>query len=458
MKRLFHEGQSPESAVSADTTRQSRGGPADETPSPTPEPCGCGCASPDAGVRGEALPPAGGGAAPRDFPSAAGRNPFQMAPPPSPEPCCGAPAEPEGSEEERPGYSVWHFVEGFRETPAGLVPRVKTVWERQDWTGAFLTRTGISAAGYRARWDRSAYKVAPGLYCVGEPDADAPVVVTANYKLTFDHVRRALSGVAAWILVLETWGVNVWCAAGKGTFGTEEVLRRVKATGLDKVVNHRELIVPQFGAVGVAAHKVVKGCGFRVLYGPVQARDLKEFFRVGKKTDTAMRRVTFDFWERAVLTPVEVSNLIRLKLLLVLAGLFIVSGIAPSIFEFGDAWTRGLAALAALAAGVLAGAVAVPILLPWIPGRSFYLKGAILGILAGAGAAVCFWNWAGGLGGVSMVLAAAAVSSWMAMNFTGCTPYTSPSGVEKEMRRGIPLQIAAAVVAVVVWVAVPFVA
>ncbi len=452
MSSPTHEGQSPESV--------------DETTSPTPEPCGCGCDcdSPDAGVRGESFPPAGvQGAEP---PVASRRpSPFTMAPPPVQEPCCGAAsAEPKGSEEERPGYSVWHFVEGFRETPAGLVPRVKTAWERSDYVGAFLTRTGIGAAGYRAGWDRSAYKIAPGLYCVGEPDADSPVIVTANYKLTFDHVRRALAGVDAWILVLETWGVNVWCAAGKGTFGTEEVIRRVKATGLDKVVSHREIIVPQFGAVGVAAHKVVKGCGFRVLYGPVQARDIKGFLQAGKKTDTAMRRVTFDFWERAVLTPVEVTNLIRLKLLLVLAGLFIVSGIAPSIFEFGDGWTRGLAALAALVAGVLAGAVAVPILLPWIPGRAFYLKGAILGVLAGAGAAAYFWGQLGqlgefgGLGGVSMVLAATAVSSWMAMNFTGCTPYTSPSGVEKEMRRGIPLQISAVVIAFVVWIAVPFIA
>jgi hypothetical protein len=455
MKPFSPEGQNPESAVSTD-----------ESSSTIPKPCGCGSAPvspPIGGGRGESFPPAGVQGA---EPPATSRSPFQMAPPPpAPEPCCGAaPAEPKGSDEERPGYSVWHFVEEFRETPAGLAPRVKTAWERSDYVGAFLTRTGIGAAGYRAGWDRSAYKVAPGLYCVGEPNADAPVIVTANYKLTFDHVRRALDGVAAWILVLETWGVNVWCAAGKGTFGTDEVIRRVKATGLDRVVNHREIIVPQFGAVGVAAHKVVKGCGFRVLYGPVQARDLKGFLQAGKKTDTAMRRVTFDFWERAVLTPVEVTNLFRPRLLLILLGLFIVSGIAPSIFEFGDGWTRGLAALAALAAGVLAGAVAVPILLPWIPGRSFYLKGAILGVLAGAGAAACFWGQLGqfgelgGLGGVSMVLAAAAVSSWMAMNFTGCTPYTSPSGVEKEMRRGIPLQIAAVVVAVVVWVAVPFIA
>ena len=107
---------------------------------------------------------------------------------PAPEPCCAAPAEPEGSEDERPGYSLWHFVEGFRETPAGPVPRVKTVWDSPDRTGAILARTGIGAAGYRAGWDRSAYKVAPGLYCVGEPGEDAPVLVTANYKLTFDYL------------------------------------------------------------------------------------------------------------------------------------------------------------------------------------------------------------------------------------------------------------------------------
>ncbi|RXM20875.1 acetyl-CoA synthase subunit gamma, partial [Citrobacter sp. AAK_AS5] len=83
---------------------------------------------------------------------------------------------------------------------------------------------------WRVRWNikRMDYRVAPGLYAVGEPTADSPVLVTANYKLTFDGLRSELGGVDAWMLVLDTLGVNVWCAAGKGTFSTAELARRVR--------------------------------------------------------------------------------------------------------------------------------------------------------------------------------------------------------------------------------------
>jgi CO dehydrogenase/acetyl-CoA synthase gamma subunit (corrinoid Fe-S protein) len=103
---------------------------------------------------------------------------------------------------------------------------------------------------WRVRWSigRGSYRVEPGLYRVGRPGPASPVLVTANYKLTFDALRSELEGVDAWILVLETQGVNVWCAAGKGTFGTDELVNRVAATRLTEVVSHRKLVVPQLGA------------------------------------------------------------------------------------------------------------------------------------------------------------------------------------------------------------------
>jgi hypothetical protein len=43
------------------------------------------------------------------------------------------------------------------------------------------------------------------------------------------------------------------------------------------------------------------------------------------------------------------------------------------------------------------------------------------------------------------------------MNFTGSTPFTSPSGVEKEMRKAIPLQASALLIAMIAWVGAAFV-
>jgi CO dehydrogenase/acetyl-CoA synthase gamma subunit (corrinoid Fe-S protein) len=83
------------------------------------------------------------------------------------------------------------------------------------------------------------YRAAPGLYRIGQPDANSPVLVTANYKLTVDRVRKELVGMNVWLLVLDTKGVNVWCAAGKGTFGTDELVRRIQAANLNEVVGPR---------------------------------------------------------------------------------------------------------------------------------------------------------------------------------------------------------------------------
>ena len=149
----------------------------------------------------------------------------------------------------------------------------------------------------------------PGLYAVGAASADSPVLVTANYKLTFDTLRRELAGVDAWVLVLDTRGVNVWCAAGKNLFSHDELALRVQRTGLERVVRHRRLILPQLAATGVSARQVKKKCGFEVVWGPVRARDIHDFLRNGMKAEQAMRRVTFTFGERLVLVPVELSFL-----------------------------------------------------------------------------------------------------------------------------------------------------
>ncbi len=57
---------------------------------------------------------------------------------------------------------------------------------------------------------------------------------------------------------------------------------------------------------------------------------------------------------------------------------------------------------------------------------------------------------------LALLLVTMAISSYLAMNFTGATPFTSPSGVEKEMRKAIPLQVAATLIALVIWVGAAF--
>jgi hypothetical protein len=362
--------------------------------------------------------------------------------------CCGPPPSPPSGPMEKPGYRLWPFVEDFIGTPAGQVPVVATRLNRSDRFGTFLARSsGI----------RNSYKIAPGLYAVGKPDEQSQVLVTANYKLTFDHLRKELGGLNVWILVLDTRGINVWCAAGKAFFGTDELIHRIRLTGLENVVQHRELILPQLGATGVNAHAVKKGSGFKVIWGPIRVDDIKAFIQNGRKADKRMRLVTFTFWERLVLAPIEVSQVLKPAFWVFLA-LVVLSGIGPSVFSFGAAWHRGLMALAALVMGIFAGACVTPACLPWVPGTAFSIKGTITGVLGGIILALVFRNQAGWLEMAGLILLTGALGSYLAMNFTGSTPYTSPSGVEKEMRRAIPVQALAVVLAVIGWVTSAFVA
>jgi acetyl-CoA decarbonylase/synthase complex subunit gamma len=290
------------------------------------------------------------------------------------------------------------------------------------------------------------YLVPPGLYAVGDPTPDDPVVVTANYKMTYDIVRRALADRNVWILVLETFGVNVWCAAGKGTFGTEELIRRIAATGLARIVSHRRLLLPILGAPGVAAHEVTKQSGFSIAYATIRAGDLPEFLDNGMVTTPVMRKLTFSFYERLVLLPVEVVTAMRSASIIALC-LFLLGWV---LVDTATGIRMAGAYLGALLTGVIAG----PLLLPWLPGRSFAVKGAVVGL----GWSCAWYLLAGGSGWgptatIAAFLALPAVSAFYTLNFTGCSPFTSRSGVKREMRLSLPAMGGAIALSVLLLVA-----
>lgn len=290
-----------------------------------------------------------------------------------------------------------------------------------------------------ARWgvNRGAHRVTPGLYALGRPDAESPVFVTANYTLSFDALRSALPGVDGYILVLDTKGVNVWCAAGKGTFGTDELVHRIEATRLRDVVSRRVITLPQLGAPGVTAHDVKRRTGFRVRYGPVRARDLPEYLRTGQATPE-MRRVRFDWVDRLVLVPVEVVHTF-VKMAIAAVILFLIGGLP--------------AALAAVAA-VWAGCVLFPLLLPWLPTRDFSSKGFILGTIVALPFAAGLASQPGSTWWQRLIwlfvslLGMPAVTAYLSLNFTGSSTFTSRTGVRAEMYTYIPYMATMAAIAV----------
>lgn len=293
----------------------------------------------------------------------------------------------------------------------------------------------------RFGFKRSSIAIAPGLYAVGEPDGQSRVFVTSNYKMSFDHLRRSLKGFSAWIMVVDTKGINVWCAAGKGTFATDGVVSRIKECRLDEVVDHKEIILPQLSAVGVSGYEVKRMSGFRVVFGPVRTSDINEFMKNDMKSTPEMRRVSFDFIDRLVLTPVEVKNWIYLPVITIII-LFAVAGIYKGGYSFDLMISKGYILSIFALASYFAGTVAAPVLLPFIPGRMFSLKGFLLGSVVWLGLVMFFvpdfFN-AYTLGGLYLLVSSAV--SFLLMQFTGSTPLTGITGVEIEIQKSFRFQI-----------------
>lgn len=318
----------------------------------------------------------------------------------------------------------------FMGRPRPSFTRVGPQWTFADARGAArcrLTRFALH------------YNVSPGLYALGRPGRDAPVVVTGNYKLTFDILRRDLSGADCWILVLETNGMSVWCAAAQGSFGAEELSTRVARTRLADVVAHRVLTLPRLASESVRASDVLAQTGFQVRFGPVQSRCLPQYLKTAEVTPE-MEKVDFALRDRLVLVPMEMGKALKQFLVFAFAAL-IYAGLAPGGVDVQKALLGAWPLLVLGLGSVLAGSVLVPALLPWIPFRPFTVKGWLLGaVVTGA-----LLHGAGLARGMDPLLLASCwcffpgAAGYLAFRFAGATTYAGPADARRELRLFLPL-------------------
>jgi len=314
-------------------------------------------------------------------------------------------------------------------------------WTLSDYAGSFRVALGIR---------RNQYTVKPGLYSLGNPENKSPVLVTANYKLTLNILRRAVKTHNLWILVLDTKGINVWCAAGKGTFGTDELIKRIKESELENYVSKRTLILPQLGAPGINPVIVKQKTGFSVLYGPVEASDLVSYIDNGLKASAEMRRKQYKFKERLTVALTHFSQ--GIKFSLGLAALFFIVDL---FFErsAGIQFEKSISANIVICLGSLfSGSILANGLLPVLPGRSFSIKGFFMGILFSITTFLYLQNFFTDqsilyqLGKITILT---AFIVYQVLNLTGSSTYTSLSGVRKEMSVTIPILIFSLAVGIV---------
>jgi len=139
-----------------------------------------------------------------------------------------------------------------------------------------------------------------GLRPIGTPGRDSPVLVTCNFALTVDRLTHELrrAKVDAWLLVAESRGVNVWCAAGGDEFNTHSVVAAVKTSGVADRVDHRMLVLPPLGAPAIDAAQVAEQTGWKTRWGPVYSQDLPRFLERGARRDESMKRAKYRLGER----------------------------------------------------------------------------------------------------------------------------------------------------------------
>ena len=185
----------------------------------------------------------------------------------------------------------------------------------------------------------------------------------------------------------------------------------------------------------------------------MRAADLPAFLAAGMKADAEMRRVTFDLRERAVVVPEVLSVAWDRRMLLAYAGILAASAIGRDGVSLRRGLRDGAPVIGAAWLALLAGGAVTPLALPWLPGRAFSLKGAVAGGVLAAAATATLGRRLSPAAKLALLAGVTAASSYTAMDFTGSSTITSPSGVELEMRKALPWQGAGAALAVGAWLA-----
>ncbi len=161
---------------------------------------------------------------------------------------------------------------------------------------SFIYDTVVEIVGTLFRF--APFPQKPECIKIGNPDENSPVFLTCNFRLTVRRVKRALKGMGCYLLIANSRGVNVWCAATGGLFTNHDIISILKTSGVEQEVHHRRVILPQLAATGIETQVVQKKTGWKVLWGPVCAKDIPEFVQKNFTKTAQMRQVSFPFLQR----------------------------------------------------------------------------------------------------------------------------------------------------------------
>ncbi len=272
--------------------------------------------------------------------------------------------------------------------------------------------------------------IEPGIYQSGHPNENSSIIVTANYEYTYIKVRRSIKGLDAWILCVDSNGINVWCAARGNDFGNAQLLEAVEATGIHDFTKKKTLILPQLSAGGVAIPQLPKNSEkfpFKIVYGPIWSKDIPQYIkeRPTRKPDS-MKLAKFTMSNRLRAGITHTTFLLR--------KIFLLPLIAIAILLFALNWSNKLWWIGEIFIWIILTNAIIAFLFPLSDfSRKFILKGIFFGVIN-----III------LGGISWILHKSlffilwnlCLYFWIAffstMSFSGYTMSTSPREIQSE--------------------------
>jgi hypothetical protein len=271
--------------------------------------------------------------------------------------------------------------------------------------------------------------IKPGLYPVGNPTEEAPILVTSNYYVTYKRVITSLKkqSIKAWILVVDTKGVNVWCSAAGGNFTAEKVISQIDDCNLSESVNHKNLILPQLSAAGID-HLILKKAGWEAKFGPIDINDLGEYQLNEYQKTPKMSQIVFPIQKR-----IEYSISHNCFISLILLPLILLVDILAHPIAFLRPWADWLVPnMIFLLIYIWIFGFLYGILYPIIPFKSGFLKGLIISIVFVPVSAFLFFSDSTldlFMGVSTLLFYNAAIST----DFDGFTPLSGIDLFEKDL-------------------------
>lgn len=292
-------------------------------------------------------------------------------------------------------------------------------------------KDNIATAMVRCGINRYTYEVPTGLYLIGELEHAKDVIVTCNYKLTIDVLRTSIKSRGVFILVLDTFGINVWCAAGKSTFASKELIYQIVKNDIKKKLKIRKVILPQLGATSMEPSIIRKMSGLSVVYGPVRAEDIDEFLENSYSCSEDMRTVDFPLKERLKLTPLEFIQSIKYILISVIAFLLY----SALFFESSDILHITMYNSLSILVLTLIGTIIFPAMINILPFKWFSLNNILLSLPIIIGFA--YYETLNDINpsiyvALALIIVRLMYSAFIAFRFTGSTTFTSFSGAKHE--------------------------